>query len=503
MSGEPVRGGGDPSSGAPAPERPAPSGPMDPFVALDATAQAALVRRREVAPIELVDAAIARVEALDGPLNAIIAPLFEQARAQARRKRHTIGPFEGVPFLVKDLSSLGGAPLTFGSKLFARHKVRRSEPSVEASLDAGLIAIGKSNTPEFGLIGVTEPLLYGPTRNPWALDRSPGGSSGGAAAAVAAGLTPIADAGDGGGSIRIPASCCGLVGLKPSRDRAILPKAETPGDLSVHLAVSRSVRDTAQMLAIKERGVLAAGLEPIGLVEGPSRRRLRIAVSSVSNNGRPPEPEVARALEEVAALCEDLGHTVEWDEPHFDREAAIERFLVYWSAIPAKIERMLFMLRIIAWNWEPIEEALEPWTRSLAEWHRRRLVIEDDPMEKSLAFFDDVARRYAAFFQKYDLILTPVLRGPPAMIGEYDTKMPFDALLEKLVDYIAYTPIFNAIGAPAISLPLSETSDGLPIGAHFGAAVGAERRLLELAYELEAARPWADRWPAYSAMRPI
>ena len=477
---------------------------MDPFVKLDATGQAELVKRGEATSVELVDAAIARIEALEPSLNALTCRLFDRARDEARRvdaEKRFAPPFAGVPFLVKDLAALGGAPLTYGSRFFARKRVRNSEPSVQASLDAGLIPVGKTNTPEMGLLGATEPLLFGPTRNPWALDRSAGGSSGGSAAAVAAGMVPIAGAGDGGGSIRIPASCCGLFGLKPSRGRAIPPLNDTPGDLSVHLCVSRSVRDTARLLQISEIRGFAGAFEPVGYVAEPSSRRLRIAVGRKTVTGADPDPDVAAALDDAAALCAALGHHVEEAEPDFDGGAAIDHFMAFWSEIPATILRFLWALRLMNWNWRPVEEGFEPWTLGLADWNKRRKAAEGDIVARGVAFFAEVGAIYAEFFERYDVVLTPVLRSSPPEIGAHAPDVPFETLLARLIDYVGYTPIFNGIGAPAISAPLSMNPAGLPLGAHFAAKVGDDALLLQLAYELEQARPWSDLWPAHSAVR--
>lgn len=474
---------------------------LDPFVELDATGQAALVRSGEASALELVEAAIARIEALDGDLNAVIWRGFDQARAAAAGRRPGAdAPFAGVPYLVKDLAALAGAPLAYGSRLFAENRSRDSEPSVAAALAAGFIALGKTNTPEFGLLPSTEPLLFGATRNPWDPGRSAGGSSGGAAAAVAAGLVPLAGGGDGGGSLRIPASCCGLVGFKPTHARIIPLRRRPPGDYAAHLCLSRSVRDTAAYFHLSQRRGLDADLPPIPPVTGPSPRRLRIALGRRTVLGTEPEPMIAAALAEAAELCRDLGHEVVEAEPSIDRDQAVTRFLALWSAGPAAIERFLPLLRLRLWRWAPADALLEPWTRGLAAWMRDLRRRERDPVGASIAFFQGVARDYAAFFNAYDVALTPVLRSPPAPIGAHAPDLPFETLLERVVDYVGYTPVYNAIGAPAISLPLSMGADGLPIGAHLAAGAGQDARLLALAYELEAARPWAQRWPPLSAV---
>ena len=480
----------------------------DPFALLDATAQGDLVRRREVRPIELVDAAIARIERLNGDLNAVTAACFDAARAQARAQEASPvlkGRFPGVPYLVKDLSRLQGLPITFGSRMFANMQAASNEAVVDAALDAGLIPLGKTNTPEFGLLPSTEPSLFGPTRNPWSLTHSPGGSSGGAAAAVASGMTPIASGGDGGGSLRIPASCCGLVGLKPSRGRAHDPVRQTPGTLSVSLGLSRTVRDTAALLAVQELPDGERAFPRLGMVAGPSARRLRIALAPEAVGGGGPSPEVAEALMAAAALCAELGHEVVEAAPEIDGQEAIERFLVFWGGVPHQLLRALPLIRLqqlFKGNLMLTSSTagLEPWSQGLAAWYRRRTREEGGATAISLDFFEQARRAYAAFFDRYDVILSPVLRRPPPKIGELAPTLPFETLLERCVDTVAYTPIHNAIGTPAISLPLWWSPGGLPIGSQFAARAGDERTLLELAYELEAALPWAQRWPPHAAV---
>ncbi|MEO1504367.1 MAG: amidase [Pseudomonadota bacterium] len=477
------------------------SEPTDPFARLDATAQGELVRRGEATPLELVDAAIVRIERLNPEINAVISTRFEEARAEARAMQappSSAALFPGVPYLIKDLSALAGAPLTYGSRFFAKSKARKSEPLVARAIEAGFIPLGKTNTPEFGLLGSTESVLHGPVHNPWRLDHSSGGSSGGAAAAVASGMVPIASGGDGGGSIRIPASCCGVFGLKPSRGRALDPRAQGPGGLSVALGLSRSVRDTAGLLAVLERTDKDAPFERLGKVTGPSPRRLRIALAPRSINGDEPAPEVADALAAASKLCSELGHTVEEAAPQVDGEEAVKRFLVCWSAVPAMLRRNLWLLRLKEWNWAAVENSFEPWTLGLAEWYQELAAREPDLVERSIAYFDRIAEAYDAFFTSYDVILSPVTRSPPVPIGEQAPTVDFETLLERSVDFVSYTPVHNAIGTPAMSVPLAWSADGLPIGLQFAAQRGAERTLLELAYELEAARPWADQWPKSS-----
>ena len=453
---------------------------------LDATAQAALVRRGEVSALELVDAAIARIEALDPVLNAVVASDFEAARRQARRPLPE-GPFAGVPYLVKDLSDLAGLPTSGGSRLLAGTVADRTTPYVGRALSSGLVALGKSNTPEFGLLGTTESLALGVCRNPWDPDYTPGGSSGGAAAAVAAGLVPMAHATDGGGSIRIPAACCGLFGLKPSRGR--LAPAETPGavDISVHHCVSRSVRDSAALFAAAEYRGADAALPPVGLVTGPGERRLRIAFASRTYTGAAPDPDLEVAAQRAARLCADLGHEVEEAAPVVDGERFIDAFMTVWSSGAAATVADVRRRGI-----DPAE-VLEPWTLGLAASFESRPASD---MAAAVAAFADMARVYEAFFERYDVALTPVLSAPPVRIGAQAPTVPYETLYDRVLDWVAYTPIHNAAGTAAMSVPLAWNPEGLPLGLQFAAARGRERTLFELAYELEAAAPWADRWPA-------
>ncbi|HSG91789.1 MAG TPA: amidase [Pseudomonadales bacterium] len=457
----------------------------DPYWRLDATAQAALVRDGQVSPLELVDAAIARIERIDGRINSVVTPLFEQARDRARDSLPD-GPLRGVPWLVKDLDDLAGAPTSSGSRFASERAKRRSSPYVERALAGGVVPLGKSNTPEYGLIGTTESIRLGICRNPWDTDYTPGGSSGGAAAAVAAGLVPVAHATDGGGSIRIPASCCGLFGLKPSRGR-LGPRETGPGaDIGVQHCVSRSVRDSAAMFAIAEYRGDDAALPAVGLVRGPSQRRLRIAFSTRSYTGAAPHPDVEAATQRAAALCAELGHEVVEAAPTVNGAAFQEAFVTVWSGgahglVEAARESSL----------RP-EDVFEPWTLGLAEHYEHG---PRDAMARAIEYFEGAERIYDAFLERYDVVLTPVLAAPPVPIGAQAPTLPYDTLYERVFDWVAYTPIHNAVGTAAMSVPLGWSAQGLPIGIQFAAARGAERTLFELAYELEAAAPWADRWP--------
>jgi amidase len=474
--------------GLPAPRRAG----DDPLARLDGIAQAELVARGELSPAELIQAAMRRIVALDPQLNAVVTRSFDRALGRVARAKLE-GPFAGVPYLLKDLTDWEGVRCTQGSRLFLERVAERSSPLVTASESAGLVLLGKTNTPEFGLLPSTESLALGACRNPWDPTRSTGGSSGGAAAAVAAGIVPLAEASDGGGSIRIPASCCGVFGLKPSRGR-IADGEDPPSerDIDVHHCVSRSVRDSALLLARTERADAAAGLPPVGFIREPARQRLRIALSTRSTLGEEPEPEVKAAVEAAGRLCEALGHELREAAPAVPGDLFVEHFLTLWAHGPAQLVEALARQGVAA---EPV---LEPWTLGLAADYRRKPV---GSLQAALDFFATVERTLDAFFADVDVWLTPVLAGVPPPLGELAPGLPFATLRERCIRYVGYTPVHNVAGTPAMSVPLGSSAAGLPIGVQFAARRGGETTLLALAYELEAAAPWAERWPAIAAAK--
>jgi amidase len=397
-----------------------------------------------------------------------------------------------VPFLIKDLDDFTGLPTRLGTRSSADlPAARRHAPLIEGMLAAGLNPIGKSATPEHGFLPTTEPLAFGPTRNPWDPTRSAGGSSGGAAAATAAHVVPFAHASDGGGSIRIPASCCGLFGLKTSRGRTLATDpGHFPMPLSVQLCVSRSVRDSAALLAAVE--AKDSGLPPVGLVHAPSARRLRIGMVLDSVSGQSPDPEVARAITDMATLLEGLGHRVEptaWPAPLAGMGDA---FLLTWSKGAANLlaETGARLGRA------PGIDDVEPFSLAMAT------IVAGAPggaVDQAVAYLNSLQSVYDAWLADFDLILSPVLSLPPPEIGWLAPDLPVDTMAERLTRYVGYTTPYNVVGAPAMSVPGAWSSADLPIGAQFGAAVGAEALLLGLAFELEQARPWAGRRPAVCA----
>ncbi len=472
--------------------------PVESVAFLDATAQADLVRRKEVTPAELVDTAIRRIERLNPLLNAVVTPMPELARRDALAAGAT-GPFPGVPFLLKDLGAeYAGVGFTEGSAFLAGRYVSPEDSTLVTRLKrAGLIVVGKTNTPEFGILPTTEPRLFGPARNPWDTGRTTGGSSGGSAAAVAAGLVPMAHANDGGGSIRIPASCCGLFGLKPTRARN--PLGPHYGDLFsglvVEHAVTRSVRDSAALLDATsgpEAGdpywappAARPFLDEVGADPG----RLRIAFTTRAASGAPIHADCVRAVEEAARLCASLGHEVIEGAPEVDGEVFERAFITLWSSGCAwTIDDWA---RRIGRPARP--EEFEPLTWMLAESGRANsgaaylLALQD---------LQRLARGVARFFERHHCWLTPTVAEPPLPLGSFDAT-PDDPLhgLRRSAAFVPFTPIANVTGQPAMSVPLSWNAGGLPVGVHFVGRFGDEATLFRLAAQLEAARPWAHRRP--------
>jgi amidase len=469
---------------------------------LDATAQAELVRGGEASPVELVDAAIERIEAVNGEINAVIHELYEKGRAEAAGELPD-GPFKGVPFLLKDLgAAFAGDPLHMGMQCLKNADFRAPVDTYLALRfrQAGFVTIGKTNTPELGILPTTEPRAYGPSRNPWDLERSTGGSSGGSAAAVAAGIVPVAHASDGGGSIRIPASACGLVGLKPTRQR--ISEGPIVGDnmsgLTVELVVSRSVRDTAAVLeavhgpAPGDPYVAPPPQRPYTEEIGADPGQLRIGLLTEPLLEAQPNDVVAEAARDAGRLLESLGHAVEESHPGgFEEMDLVDTFLTRWMAGQAAILDQL--QTVVGQAIGPGD--VEPLTWALAEEGRRRSAAR---YLVAVSQHQLVSRMVAGWFgSRVDLLLTPTLGEPPPPLGSFDdTGEHPTAALMRGSQTAAFTALFNVTGQPAISLPLHWSEDGLPIGVQLVAPFGAEDVLLRVASQLEEARPWADRAPA-------
>jgi amidase len=471
---------------------------------MDATAQAELVRTGEANPAELVEAAIARVEELNPELNAVIHPLFDQGRAAAADGLGD-GPFRGVPFLFKDIGAmLAGQPLHLGMKALKEIDFRAPLDSYlgQRFRDAGLVTIGKTNVPELGILPTAEPKAYGPTRNPWDTRRSSGGSSGGAAAAVASGMVPIAHANDGGGSIRIPASHCGVVGLKPTRQR--ISEGPITGDnmsgMTCELVISRSVRDTAAVLdavqgpAPGDPYVAPAPARPYVEELEADPGRLRIALATSSAAGIEIEPAVIDAATDAAKLLESLGHSIEegglTEVAGGEGDELVDTFMTRWMAGQASTLDVLGT--VIGRELGP--DDVEPLTWALAEEGRSRSAGQ---------YLTAVGRHHlvtraisAIFVSGIDLLLTPATGEPAPPLGSYDDSGPdpLDAI-RRAFKTAAFSGLFNATGHPAISLPLYWTDEGLPVGAQLIAPHGREDILIRVAVQLERARPWADRTP--------
>ncbi len=461
----------------------------------DATDQADLVASKQVSARELAEAAIKRIEAVDGRVNAVIHRRFERALSEVDSGLAD-GPFRGVPFLVKDLNAeSAGDPAHQGNAALKAAGWTATEDSwlIARFRRAGFAFLGRTNTPEFGILPVTEPHAYGATRNPWNLDHSPGGSSGGSAAAVAAGMVAVAHASDGGGSIRIPASMCGLVGLKPSRGRTTLGPWRDESDLSVQHVVARSVRDTAALLDVG-RGpgpgdmvIAPPPLRPYVAELGVRPKGLQVGMVDSNPAGRL-HPDCAAAVAHTAGLLESLGHHVSTDRPVVDPETS-RRFMVRW-AVKAKLS-MDGVARQL--GRDLTADDVEPLTWAMAAAASNFTAME---FAEAMSAGATLTRQLGAFWATHDLLLTPTLGGLPPRIGELEPP-PGDPLSgqRSVAELVPYTPQFNVTGQPAISLPLYVSSEGLPVGIHLVAGYGREDLLIQVAAQLEEAAPWAHRRP--------
>jgi len=484
----------------------------------DAVGLAAKVGSGDVTPTELLEVALGRIEALNPALNAVVRVMEQDARADAQRSSH--GPFSGVPFLAKDLTSTyAGHPTSAGSLLMAEYIHPRDTELAARVRRSGVSVVGKTNTPEWGLVPVTESRYWGPCRNPWDLSRSPGGSSGGSGAAVAAGIVPMAGGGDGGGSIRIPASCCGLFGLKPSRGRT--PTGPHRGQLwrgaAIEHVLTRSVRDSAAMLDATHGPDAGAVFE----IADPTRPfleevradpgRLRIAWTTEPTVDVEVHPDCIAAVNDAVALLTDLGHELVEARPRVDGAAFARHFL---TVVAGELGADLSEAEALLGRSRRRPE-LEPATWALG-------LLADassaNDFATALRKLEVVAREVGAFFADYDVMLTPTLSTVPPTIGAMmPTKSEtaqlrflgmfgsgrlikaaglIDEAAKTALDFIPWTPIYNVTGHPAMSVPLHWNDANLPIGVHFIGRTADEATLFRLAGQLEAARPWFDRLPA-------
>jgi amidase len=462
---------------------------------------ARLVREGEVGARELAEASLERIEALDGDLNAFVHLDPDGALAAA----DAIGPgderpFAGVPLAVKDTAVTAGMPYRLGSDMFGDFVPGHDAFVVRRLREAGFVFVGKTNLPEFGILPVTEPRRFGPTRNPWDTERTPGGSSGGAAAAVAAGMVPLAHGSDGGGSIRIPAACCGLVGLKPSRGR--ISRGPDQGDdfLVQDGVLTRTVAETAELLDViagYERGDATWApppAEPFAAAAAREPGRLRIGFTATSAlEATPVDPVCEGAMRDAAALLESLGHEVEEVDPPWAGQDLLQAFTLVFGTPVA----MGMWFGAQATGREPARELVEPLSWTIWEGVRER-----DPLDYLLARtrLTAVSRSIVALWSDYDAVLTPALAQRPVRIGEIDScsDEPWEDF-RRSGEFTPYTAIFNVTGQPAVSLPLFHGDDGLPLAVQLAGRPAGEAELLALAAQLEAAAPWADRRPAQSA----
>lgn len=470
---------------------------FDDFAFQDATALADLVRRKEVTPLELVDATIEGIERINPALNAVVTPMYDEARAAASGEIPD-GPFRGVPYLLKDLlASYKGVRMTAGSRFLLDYVADHDSTLVARLKRAGLIVVGKTNTPEFGILPTTEPALFGPARNPWDTTKTTGGSSGGSAAAVAAGMAPMAHANDGGGSIRIPASCCGVFGLKPTRARN--PLGPDFGDMFSGLiaehAVTRSVRDSAALLDatsgpdIGDPYMAPQPARPFVEEVGADPGRLRIAFATATATGVPLHADCIKAVQDAAALLSDLGHSIEEAAPQINGDLLIQSFMGLWAAGAAwTIDGIAHGL-----GRKPSAEDFEPLTWALYGMGSKRTASE---YLLALQMLQLISRDVARFFEGFDVWLTPTLGEPPVALGSFDStpENPLQGMI-RATAFVPFTPICNITGQPAMSVPLYWNEEGLPVGTHFVARFGDEATLFRLAAQLEASRPWADRRP--------
>ncbi|MGV0851025.1 amidase [Mycolicibacterium phlei] len=449
---------------------------------LDAVGLVEALRSGAVSATELVEAAIARTEKVNPALNGLAYEAFDRARRRAAAPRPYGGYFDGVPSFLKDNVAVAGMPTMQGTDAWEPRPEPVDGDFARAYLATGLVPLGKTQLSEFGFSAAAEHPRIGPVRNPWNTDHTAGASSSGSAAFVAAGVVPIAHANDGGGSIRIPASCNGLVGLKPSRGRLPLDKQvrQMPVRIVHDGVVTRSVRDTAAFYREVERAFANPRLPAIGDVTGPGAERLRIAVCTRSIV-RDAGPEVRELTLKTAALLESLGHKVEpIDNPVPARFA--DDFLLYWAFLAFALVRG--GRRMFGPGFD--RDRLDNLTLGLDRHASRNL----HKLPVAIARLSRIRRITSRITRDHDIVLTPTLADPPPRIGHLDPTQDYQTIIDRLIDWVAFTPLQNATGEPAISLPLAQTADGLPVGMMFAAPLGGERRLLQLAYELEEAQPW-------------
>jgi amidase len=449
---------------------------------MDATEVSEKIKVKEFTSTDAVACAIERAKESDTQLNAIVYSDYDRALEES--ENYMTGIFSGVPTFIKDLNDVYGMPTLKGSRGFKIKNAKKNDKIVDQLLKlTGSVILGKSSTSEFGLLPCGETLQHGETRNPWNTDHSTGGSSAGAAALVASGVVPFAHASDGGGSIRIPASCCGLVGLKPTRGRNITSRtAIVPVNIAEDGMVSRSVRDTANYYAGLEKYYSNPSLPAIGLVTHPGKKRLSIGMFTKSSAGMDSHGDVSDATLEAGKLCEQLGHHVSYIDNPFSHSVTRD-FLVYWSFL--SFGSMLSEYATNGFSFNQVKTA--KFTKQIGS----VFPLLSFRAARSIRNLKNHAEDYNKLFEQYDILLSPTLSHPAPPIGHFGTEVDTLEVIMKLNSYVNFTTTQNITGAPAISLPLGMSRDGLPIGVQFAALPGQERMLLELAFEIEEAKHFA------------
>jgi len=475
---------------------------VEEYAQYDGLGLAQLVSRGEVTPTELALAALSAAERVEPRIHCLVRSFPERAHSP-RMDLASAGPFRGVPFLLKDFPLEKGTPCEMGSRLCRGLVSGQDSHLMERFRAAGLVTLGCTTTAELGFNVTTESVLTGPTRNPWDTQRMAGGSSGGSAAAVAAGIVPMAHASDTGGSIRIPASCCGVVGLKPTRGRIPLGPGvgESISGLGIDFAITRTVRDCAALLdAVQGAGVgdpyvIAPPARPYLQEVGTPPGQLNIAFTTRAWSGAPVDPEVSRAVEQTVALCESLGHRVREASPTVDAAGLMFATVRLGSAhLAAAIDGLAGALGRM-----PAEDTLEATTLAT---YRYGKAVPATELLGAQALLNGLCRSVGGFFEGCDVLLTPTVARVPQPLGTYDANAPgitAEQWPEHIFAFAPFTALFNVTGNPALSLPLHESSGGLPIGMQFVGRYGAEATLLRLAGQLEEARPWRTRRPRVHA----
>lgn len=458
---------------------------------MDATEMAERIRGQEISAEDMVRCALEMIHRTQPTIHCVA--YFDEDKVIEKSKLPHSGIFGGVPFFMKDLAAYPELRCAFGSRMFA-HNIQSTGSEYTQKIDqSGVITLGNTTVSEFGLLGSTESILYGITRNPWNHRYSAGGSSGGSAASVAAGIVPIAHANDGGGSIRYPASVNGVFGFKPSKWRTV--PSMNPDDIFSQMVsdhcITRSVRDSARFLAATERFDSTAVYPPLGMIRPKSIQPMRIGVYSKTLLGNNPESEILEALHSTMKLCEELGHVIIETEPqNIDGKACSDGFFIIAG----------FRLLQITQNMEQLfqrpigDDDLEPFSLELLDWVRS---MQPDAQRKALKAMNAAGSQFLEFARDYDVLLSPVIAKSPRKIGFLSPQLDRKTLIERTEDYIGYTPIQNSpdCGMCAMSVPLHVSEEGLPIGSHFAAMPGEEEKLFQLAYQLEAASPWINRLP--------